>query len=830
MSALLDDLNPPQAAAVLHGKGPLLILAGAGSGKTRVITRRVAHLVQVKKVFPWKILAVTFTNKAAREMRERIAHLLGPEAQGLTVATFHSASAMILRREAESAGLNRSFLIYDDSDQVSLARRVVKEFQGENDSTPRELLSRIDAEKNQGRLPDDVKPGGDPRQFLFQKMYRAYQNMLRAANAVDFGDLLLLVVSLFMSNEEVRLRYQRRFEHVMVDEFQDTNPVQYQFLKLLAPPPHSNVVVVGDDDQSIYRWRGAEVDNILGFPKTYSVHADAVVKLEQNYRSDQTILAAANEVISKNRRRMDKKLWSARPQGEKLQLLIARDERQEAQLVAEHIHHLRNQGRCDFDGMAVFYRTNAQSRVFEEAFRLGQVPYVLVSGRSFYERAEIKDATSYLRLMVNPKSDADVLRVINTPARGIGDTTVERVSSYAASAGISLYEALLSAERISSLNAGALKRVTQFAGLLKQLVDIGKQNPDATAATQAMYEATKLVDSYLAEGSEEAMTRAENLKELLSATQEFDRQRAERFGLSDTTTGEVFSAVVAPVAAALKKETAPSKPKTNGQTDLFAEPAIEAPEEPVASTDDALDTSFDFGDNVNQSSAIEAFEGGAPLEMSAPPLQSFLEQLSLVGDADGETGQSANRVSLMTVHAAKGLEFDAVFVTGLEEEVFPHRRATTPDATEDDMAEERRLCYVAFTRARRHLWCSFAQTRALFGELRFNPPSRFLSDVSQDLFDVEDDGMRAPVAPAAIHPLIRRRERDEGPTIDKQYDQSIELDAVMENDVAGIRVRHNQFGDGVVMQVNGKGPNAKLLVRFGMVGEKTVIARFLTPL
>ncbi|HEY0881802.1 MAG TPA: UvrD-helicase domain-containing protein, partial [Archangium sp.] len=428
MDDLLADLNEPQRDAVLHEKGPLLVLAGAGSGKTRVITRRIAMLVRERKVPAWKILAVTFTNKAAREMRERVEHLLGPLAQGLTVSTFHSASALILRREAENIGLEKNFVIYDDGDQLQVVRRAIREAGIDPASvTPRELLSKIDAEKNAGRLPDQMTPGQDPKAQQVQRVYRKYQSYLRAANAVDFGDLLLLLVELLRSNEEVRLRYQRRFAHVLVDEFQDTNPVQYALLKLLCPPAPQpgNLCVVGDDDQSIYRWRGAEVDNILNFPAEYP--GAMVVKLEQNYRSDGTILDAAHAVISKNRRRMDKKLWSARAKGESLGLIISRDERGEAQEVAAKAHELRRDGICDYDQMAVFFRTNAQSRVIEETFRLMRVPYVLVSGRSFYERAEVKDAASYLRLMVNPRSDADLERVINVPARGIGDTTVERL-------------------------------------------------------------------------------------------------------------------------------------------------------------------------------------------------------------------------------------------------------------------------------------------------------------------------------------------------------------------------------------------------------------------
>ncbi len=818
MDELLADLNPPQRDAVLHEQGPLLVLAGAGSGKTRVITRRIGHLVLERNVAAWRILAVTFTNKAAREMRERLTHLLGGAAAGLTVSTFHSAAAMILRREAEHLGMERSFLIYDDGDQLSLVRRAIREVGVEVASvSPRELLSRIDAEKNAGRLPDQMPLGDDPRAETAQKVYRAYQQLLRAANAVDFGDLLLLLVQLLRTNEEVRLRYQRRFTHVLVDEFQDTNPVQYELLRLLAPPPSSNVVVVGDDDQSIYRWRGAEVDNILGFPTVYP--GCKVVKLEQNYRSDQTILEAAHAVISRNRRRMDKKLWSSRAKGEPLGLIIARDERGEAQEVAARIHELRRDGVCDYEQMAVFFRTNAQSRVLEETFRLLRVPYLLVSGRSFYERAEIKDAASYLRLMVNPRSDADLTRVINTPARGIGDTTVDRLTEFAGGEGLSLFEAIEQPERVPGLGSAAVKRLRGFRELLDALVAFARHTPDATSAATFMLERTGLISAHLQEGNEESIGRAENLKELLTATQEFDRQREERLAAAGQALPELVPLPEGPDAVGTS-EPEPAD-EASPQGDLFAgfapappppSPPPVAPVEPVAPAEGPVDDS-------------------APLEVEAPPLQAFLEQLSLVGDADGDTGVGKGRVSLMTLHAAKGLEFDAVFITGMEEEIFPHRRATAPEASEEDMSEERRLCYVGFTRARRRLYASLAQSRALFGELRFNPPSRFLSEVPQALFGVSpDDALAAVDRPmGARPPTIRRRGEDEGPVIDRTYDQSGDFHQGGEGDVRGMRVHHGQFGRGVVVSVSGRGPTAKLTVRFEHFGVKTVVARFLSP-
>ncbi len=838
--ALLDDLNPPQKEAVLHERGPLLVLAGAGSGKTRVITRRIAHLITERDVPAWRILAVTFTNKAAREMKERLEALLGPRAYGLTVSTFHSSSAMILRREAEALGMDRNFVIYDDGDQLSLARRALREVGADTANvTPRDMLSRIDAEKNAGRLPDQMKPGADPKQQLAQRVYRKYQELLRAANAVDFGDLLLLLVELLRTNEEVRARYQRRFTHVMVDEFQDTNPVQYELLKLLAPPPRKdvpglvgpNVVVVGDDDQSIYRWRGADVDNILGFPTEYP--GCLVVKLEQNYRSDQTILEAANAVISKNRRRLAKTLWSARAKGETVGMLIARDERGEAQSVAERIHDLRREGVCDYEHMAVFFRTNAQSRVLEETFRLMRVPYVLVSGRSFYDRAEIRDAASYLRLMVNPRSDADLMRVVNSPARGIGDTTMERVASYAASGGMSLYEAIEAPERISALGGAAVKRLTAFRQLVDGLVAFAKAAPSATDAARFMLQRSGLEAAYLEDGSDEAMGRAENLRELLTATQEFDRQRAAELGTPDERTGELKAPPPVPeVVAAPPPEPAVEEEdddESSAQGDLFAPPKKKKETEPPAPAPPLTPAVVEVPPEqpVDDEGPPEDL---AQASLTAPPLQAFLEQISLVGEADGETGAGSGKVSLMTLHAAKGLEFDAVFLTGMEEEIFPHRRATNPEASEEEMAEERRLCYVGFTRARRRLFVSFAQSRALFGELRFNPPSRFLSEVPKELFGFTEDSPQPRAQQVlAVPPAWKRRDEHDGPVVDRSYDQSTDFHEGGEVELRGMRVRHTQFGKGIVIGVNGRGPNAKLSVRFETVGEKTVIARFLVP-
>jgi DNA helicase-2/ATP-dependent DNA helicase PcrA len=749
-NSILDDLNPEQREAVLHGEGPLLILAGAGSGKTRVITRRVAHLVQEREVRPWQILAVTFTNKAAREMRERLEVLLGDQASQLAVSTFHSAAAMILRREGHHLGLDRSFVIYDDADQLQLVKRAMREATVDPALMgPREILGRIDQQKNLGRLPSEFQPAADDyRGRAAHLVYTRYERLLRAANAVDFGDLLLLLLTLFRGHSEVLAHYRRRFRHLLVDEFQDTNPVQYQMLQLLSPPG-SNLAVVGDDDQSIYRWRGATVQNILGFQADYP--GARVVKLEQNYRSDQIVLEAAHAVISRNRSRMPKKLWSQRARGESLGLLLARDERGEAQEIVRTIQKLNREGSMRYQQMAIFYRVHAQSRLLEEALRLSRVPYTLINARSFYERAEIKDAVAYLRLMVNPKSDADLLRIINTPARGIGDTTVERLSDFASSGGLSLFEALGAAEQISSLNTGATRRLRALRELLESLHNFGMAAPDAAAAVEKMISDTGLVSRLQEEDSDESRARAENLRELLGAAQEYDLMRSAAPG-----------------------------------------PAEES------------------------------------LQPVLPPLEAFLEQISLIGEADADAGEG--RVALMTLHAAKGLEFDAVFMAGMEDGVFPHSRALGEDVDPEEMAEERRLCYVGFTRARRRLFLSLAQSRALFGELRFNPPSRFLSEVPRELFGFEQWAQLEPREPA-FSPYRRKRpeprDPSEGPYIDRSYDQSSGF-SDSGGSLRGARVRHSQFGEGEILQCDGEGPNAKVTVRFETVGLKRVIARFLS--
>jgi len=741
----------------------MLILAGAGSGKTRVLTHRIAHLVQNHGVAPWQVLAVTFTNKAAREMKERLSRLLGLAADSLWVSTFHSAAARVLRTESEAAGLSRSFVIYDEADQLSLLRRLLRETNAdEYHLSPRDMLRFIDKHKNEGKLPEELQEASEgewlseeeeglssraerkQKKWHFQKhIYELYQKQLSRANAVDFGDLMVLWVKLLRDNEELRQKYQRKFKHVLVDEFQDTNAVQWSLLKLLVPP-EGNLVVVGDDDQSIYRWRGADIRNLLGFQESYP--KTQVVKLEQNYRSSQNILDAAHAVISKNRQRMGKRLWTESDKGALLGVIVAHNERAEAQEVVSRIYKLAREGGISFSEMAVFFRTHAQSRVLEETLRMARVPYVLLAGRSFWERAEVKDAIAYFRVMTNPHSDVDLLRIVNIPARGIGETTVERLLAHAQKRGNSVYEALLEYEEVEGLNALARKRIAVFVELLSKLIFFAKENPKVALAAEKVLQETGLLEALSQEGGEEAQGRADNLREWVSAALEFDKGYAASGG------------------------------------------GAEAGEEEKLSS-----------------------------------LEAFLEQMSLVSESDVEGG--LGKVSLMTLHAAKGLEFDAVFMTGMEEEIFPHRRATGFDAEEEEMEEERRLCYVGFTRARKKLILSLAQSRTLFGELRFNAPSRFLLDVPQHLFEAnaffqKPKTQKPPSRHTAAPPSSGCNiVRDEGYCSD-DYSQHAD-------NPVGARVFHAQFGKGKVLSASGMGSTAKLTVRFETVGVKTVIARFL---
>jgi DNA helicase-2/ATP-dependent DNA helicase PcrA len=831
---LATVLNPPQLEAVRYGEGPLLILAGAGSGKTRVLTHRIAHLLREGLARAPEILAVTFTNKAAGELKERVEKLVGPDAARLWVATFHAAGARILRREAEALGLTRSFAIYDDADQLAEAKRATADL-GFDVGTAKQHLARIDRWKNAGLLPDEVKPADyDVPAKTGLKIYARYQKGLQASNAVDFGDLIVRVIELFKKRDDILGYYAGRFRHILVDEFQDTNPAQYQLLRLLSEE-HGNLCVVGDDDQSIYRWRGAEVDNILDFPKHFS--GTKIVRLEQNYRSTGRILAAAHAIIEKNPRRAEKKLWTAAGEGEKLRVFVAEDERDEGSRIAQELYAENARG-TSYSQMAVFYRANAQSRALEDALRARRVPYRVVRGRSFYDRAEVKDVAAYLRLCVNPRSDGDLLRVINTPPRGIGETTVEALRRSAAAKGLSLWETLESLESDAELSASAKNKLAPFRELVNKLrAQVGGE---AAEAIQRVIDETGYADRLRLEG-EEGEDRLENLMELVGAARDFDRAWAGERASGPGPQASDFG-LEAPV------EEKPLVPNPLTQTRAQYLKAVRAAPGALGS---AQADEEPPGDRPDTLAALAAAAPDDEAGRAETPLLGFLEQLALVGDADAAGG--GDRAALMTLHAAKGLEFDAVWMTGLEERVFPSARAlgqTGPIASgeedPDELAEERRLCYVGMTRARKRLTLTLARCRSLFGELRFNPPSRFVRELPPELAAGLEALERGPGRPAAgafdsdfdqrpknwddfaqVPARNRMREsRYEAASKPALKQAAPGVDALG----PGARVRHPSFGVGMVEDTDGTGQNRKLTVRFAPgVGLKKVLARFVEP-
>ena len=724
MAELLAGLNPHQRQAVVHGDGPLLILAGAGSGKTRTLTHRIAWLIRERGVSPREILAVTFTNKAAGEMRERLQKLLG-DTEGLWVSTFHSSCVRILRRELERAGFTAQFTIYDDGDQERLLKSVLQELNvAEQTMKPRAAATAIDAAKNRGLWPEDL-PGGDYSTDLLFKVYSRYQERLKLANALDFGDLLLWTVRLLENDAEVRRRWQGRFRHLLVDEFQDTNQVQYRLIRLLAGGER-NLCVVGDDDQSIYRWRGAEVSNILNFEIDYP--GCVTIRLEQNYRSTQTILAAAGGVVACNLGRKGKTLWTENPAGEPLSVETLADDLEEARFVAGELARLRRAGRHLRD-MAVFYRTNAQSRAFEEALVREKLPYVMVGGVNFFSRLEVKDILAYLRLLVNPADAVAARRIINVPARGIGAATVERIATLEAEAGGLLPACRLALER-GLLQGAAARRVAAFADLMAGFRDrLAAGTPYAELAADII-EATGYGALLREERTEEARDRLRNLEELLAGMEEH--------------------------------------------------------------------------------------------AASEPTLAGYLEQVALVTDLDA-FDESLDRVALMTLHAAKGLEFPVVFMTGMEEGLFPLARSGNGD---EELEEERRLCYVGMTRAMEKLYLTHARRRRVYGDYQLNPPSRFLDEIPTHLVG---GGPAPAVHRPASHNLASLFDRvdpdfgDEAPFLDDEVRQ---VPDAAEGLRLGMNVRHAMFGTGVVRRIEGQGEQQKVIVFFHRVGPKKLLVRF----
>ncbi len=809
MSRFFDGLNTEQRLAVAHENGPLLVLAGAGSGKTRVITHRIARLIETG-VQPWRILAVTFTNKAAGEMLERLRSLAGEEAAAAAwVSTFHAAGVRLLRREGEKVGLPRGFLILDERDQLAVMKRVLSDLGiGERALVAKEALARVDHWKNDGLTPPEAaKWATDPTTDAAARAYQRYQDVLRAQGSVDFGDLLLKVVDLFKTSADTRDRYRARFSHLLVDEFQDTNPVQYALLKLLCPDDRSraNLCVVGDDDQSIYRWRGAEVRNILSFSKDFP--GTTVVKLERNYRSTPRILDAAHAVISKNKERTDKKLWTEGEPGDKLSVHLTEDDRAEAALVAELCAHEGARG-TRWGEVAVFYRTNAQSRLLEDALRERRIPYLIVRGTSFYDRAEIRDVLAWVKLAVNPKSDVDFLRAVGAPPRGIGETTLDKLRAQARARDVSLWDVALVIDGVPGLNSGARGKIRAFTELVSGFVSRAPKW-EAGALVHAIVEETGYLERLGVDPRGEGEERKQNVQELVRAAKEFDAgwhvmAQTDQTDQSDRTDRSESRAPVAqrPVRGLVR------------------------PEASVGAFSTA------------QLAALAALRGD---EDTPPPsaAQAFLGLLAVLGDADQD--QSQERVSLMTLHAAKGLEFDAIVMVGLEERIFPTARALDD---EEALAEERRLCYVGLTRARKRIYLTLARRRALYGELAQNPPSPFLADLpaahtvgleqlwrpspfqersprERDWVDrdesvsYDDDVPRRPL-PRLVPPARAPAPAPSKPSEAPRRTLS--------------RVRHPMFGEGKVLSTQGTGPTAKLTVHFASVGPKVIQAKFLEPM
>ena len=720
MNALVKNMNSEQSEAVRTTEGPLLIMAGAGSGKTRVLTHRIAYLLDEKDVSPYNILAITFTNKAAKEMKARVEHLVGEEAQVIWMSTFHSMCVRILRRDADRIGIERNFTIIDPTDQKSVIKDVLK---SENiDSKrfePRMFIGAISNLKNELKTPEDAqKEANDFHSQMVATVYKGYQRQLSRNEALDFDDLIMTTINLFERVPETLEYYQNKFQYIHVDEYQDTNKAQYTLVKLLANK-FKNLCVVGDSDQSIYGWRGADIQNILSFEEDYP--EAKTIFLEQNYRSTKNILNAANEVIKHNSERKPKGLWTANSGGDKIQYYEAMTERDEAEYVVKEIMKHQRSGK-KYSEMAILYRTNAQSRVLEETFMKSNIPYTMVGGQKFYDRKEIKDLLSYLRVIANSNDDISLQRIINVPKRGIGPSSVEKIQTYALQNNISMFDALAEVDFI-----GLSKKVTQecisFYEMIQNLIK-----------EQEFLEISEIVDEVLQKsGYRDMLDREQSIE---------SRSRLENL-------------------------------------------------------DEFMSVPKDYEENT-------------PLEEQS--LINFLTDLSLVADIDEADTQ--NGVTLMTMHSAKGLEFPIVFIMGMEESLFPHIRAIT---SEDDheMEEERRICYVAITRAEELLYITNATTRMLFGRSQSNMPSRFLKEIPEDLLDSHTGQKRQTIYPKSQP----KRGFSKRTTSTKKQVSSSDWKV-------GDKVMHKAWGEGMVSNVNEKNGSVELDIIFKSEGPKRLLAQF----
>ncbi|WP_337466088.1 DNA helicase PcrA [Megasphaera sp.] len=727
MNPIFDTLNDRQCEAVKHTEGPLLITAGAGSGKTKVLTCRIAHLLELG-VAPYRILAITFTNKAAKEMKERVTNLVGAQADSIWLSTFHSFCAKLLRFEIDGFhGYTRNFTIYDSSDQLVLVKDCLKKLNlDDKQFTPRSVLGTISSAKNV--LMDAKAFAAKASDFYEQKVadvYALYQEKLRENNAVDFDDLLFLAVRLLQENEEVREKYQSRFQYILVDEYQDTNHAQYALTKILAAR-WRNICVVGDADQSIYAWRGADIRNIIDFTRDYPDAAS--IKLEQNYRSTKTILHAANAVIDNNESRPKKTLWTENPTGNKIIHYQAQTEHDEADYIAGVIYNRHEISHEPYGDMAILFRTNAQSRVLEEKLMRYAIPYTMVGGTKFYDRKEIKDVLAYLRLLYNPEDSLSLTRIINVPKRNIGATTMEHVAAYAEAQGISLFEALSSTDEIP-VTKRAKASLENFAAMIFDLLnDI--EGKDVLSLIETVIKQTGYGDMLdkEAEHDPQGESRKENVGEFLSVAKDY----------------------------------MDSNPEGN--------------------------------------------------------LQDFLENVALVSDVD-DFESSDSKVTLMTLHAAKGLEFPVVFLTGLDEGLFPHSRTLMDPA---QVEEERRLAYVGITRAERQLYVTNAVTRTMYGRISAYMPSRFLAEIPPQFME---DYHRKSAMPQSRTTAVPGKQRVS--ILTKPVASSLpKKHAVTDTFTKGDKVRHKIWGIGTVLDVIGEGPNMQMKIQFPTKGVRQVVVKY----
>ena len=734
---LLEGLNPQQSEAVTHSGGPLLVVAGAGSGKTRVLTRRIAYLMSRRNVAPYQILAITFTNKAAGEMKERVADLVGPIAKSMWVSTFHSACVRILRQEATRLGYSNSFSIYDSADSQRLITIVAKELNLDPKRYPaRQFQSMISNAKNELLGPQDyLNAASNQFEQVVADVYAVYQQRLIRANAMDFDDLILKTVEVLQRYPEAKARFRSRFRHVLVDEYQDTNHAQYILVKELVGTelegqPPAELCVVGDADQSIYGFRGATIRNIMQFELDYP-NAQTVL-LEQNYRSTQNILNAANAVITKNESRKEKNLWSDAGSGAPLTGYVAESEHDEANFIADEIRSLQREGVSTPGDTAIFYRTNAQSRVFEEVFMRNALPYKVVGGLRFYERREVKDLLAYLRVLANVEDEISLRRIINVPKRGIGDTSLDYVNEFARNNNISFWQGLLRSNEIGSVPARAALAISEFTSMVSALAVLVEAKTKPSVIVEAALEQSGLLKELADSTDPQDEVRVENLKELVAVSMEYEERPFEELGEDE--------------------------------------------------------------------------------EIS---LAGFLEKVSLVADADEipEGEDHGGVVTMMTLHTAKGLEFPTVFLTGMEDGIFPHSRTL---GDKDEIEEERRLAYVGLTRARQRLYISRAEYRSTWGAPNYNPPSRFLDEIPEEVIEWRNEG-RSSLSPS----FVTRSRVATTPPPRATGKKSVAMELAV-----GERVSHDTFGLGTVVAVAGAGDKAEATINFGQYGEKRLLLRY----